>query len=454
MIRGFALFATVSLFIFTFGCGSSNTTSPPPAQDVHVSIAPTSGASLVSQTTQFAATVTGSTNTGVTWSVKENTGGTVNAGLYSAPWSTGTYHVVATSVADPTKSATATVLVSAAFAFIEKLPNGTSLPWSVTPFLGTLGADGKFTATNINDPGTGTPMDAAIYDLSLSSDGKKAVFTVIAVNGDATNIYTANSDGTQITPLTTHVPGSFVFDSNPQFSPDGQKVVYAHYGLDGSSTGIWVMNADGSNQQVVFSQPGASARFPTFSPDGTTIAAEIYQQLGGEYYDGIATMKVDGTNVQQLTGSTATNSKCDGRYFDEMPTFTDDGKQISFSEVCWPQNVGMFETVYIMNADGTNITKLHGDNTTFMSCQPRAFADRIVFSTNVDSPGTDQFQMYSINPDGSNLKRLTNTALYDGFSIAWMNYWGFGTGLAQKHFPTPAEDRVEHLRRLPETRRH
>lgn len=54
--------------------------------------------------------------------------------------------------------------------------------------------------------------------------------------------------------------------------------------------------------------------------------------------------------------------------------------------------------------------------------QPRAFADRILFSSNVDNPGTNNFEIYSIMPDGSNLTRLTNNAIYDGFSVVWVNY--------------------------------
>jgi hypothetical protein len=51
----------------------------------------------------------------VSWSVQEgNAGGAVtSAGLYTAPSSPGTYHVVATSTADASKSGTATVVVSA-----------------------------------------------------------------------------------------------------------------------------------------------------------------------------------------------------------------------------------------------------------------------------------------------------------------------------------------------------
>jgi hypothetical protein len=53
--------------------------------------------------------------TAVTWAVQEGvSGGSVDAtGKYTAPGTEGTFHVVATSVADPSKSATAAVLVSA-----------------------------------------------------------------------------------------------------------------------------------------------------------------------------------------------------------------------------------------------------------------------------------------------------------------------------------------------------
>ena len=63
---------------------------------------------------QFTATVTGATDTSVTWSVQEGaSGGTISSsGLYSAPAVLGTYHVVATSSADSTQSATAAVTMS------------------------------------------------------------------------------------------------------------------------------------------------------------------------------------------------------------------------------------------------------------------------------------------------------------------------------------------------------
>jgi hypothetical protein len=99
--------------------------SAPPA-NLAITIAPAEAETSVGGTQDFTATVTGSGDTDVTWSVAEGTaGGTIanrgaqaqggavaSLGVYSAPATPGTYHIMATSKADPTKSAAAEVLVS------------------------------------------------------------------------------------------------------------------------------------------------------------------------------------------------------------------------------------------------------------------------------------------------------------------------------------------------------
>jgi hypothetical protein len=89
--------------------GTATITVPP----VAVSIFPTSDTLGPSGMRFFVATVTGTTNRAVTWSIAEGaSGGTVDVnGNYIAPTAQGTFHVAATSVADATKSASATVTV-------------------------------------------------------------------------------------------------------------------------------------------------------------------------------------------------------------------------------------------------------------------------------------------------------------------------------------------------------
>ncbi len=88
-------------------------TAAPPG--VAVSVNPAVASLQTGQTQAFSATVTGSANAAVIWGVIEAGGGSItSAGLYTSPGTAGTYHVFATSVADATKSAMATVTVIAA----------------------------------------------------------------------------------------------------------------------------------------------------------------------------------------------------------------------------------------------------------------------------------------------------------------------------------------------------
>ena len=112
LLRPVILFSC-SLALFVAGCGGGGGGGQ--VQSISVAIdAPKTVTVAASATHQFQATVTGTSNTAVTWTVMEASGGSVNAsGLYTAPGTPGTYHVVATSQADSSKSDTATATVEA-----------------------------------------------------------------------------------------------------------------------------------------------------------------------------------------------------------------------------------------------------------------------------------------------------------------------------------------------------
>jgi hypothetical protein len=93
--------------------GSAPTPTPPPPPAVTVTVTPNDVGLAANATQQFACTVTGSTNTQCGWSVQPG-GGTITAGgLYTAPGTAGLYNVIATSIGDPSRTATAMVRVSA-----------------------------------------------------------------------------------------------------------------------------------------------------------------------------------------------------------------------------------------------------------------------------------------------------------------------------------------------------
>ncbi len=169
--------------------------------EVEVSIAPASAALVIGQVQPFTATVTGADDTAVAWSVEEGAGGgtITSGGLYTAPASPGTFHVVATSQADPARSARAAVTVSpppvtsvtvapataalltgATQAFTASVTGGTSqaVTWSVQEGAagGTVTADGRYTAPS-------TPGTYHVVATSQADPAKAgaAVVTVTAV---------------------------------------------------------------------------------------------------------------------------------------------------------------------------------------------------------------------------------------------------------------------------------
>jgi hypothetical protein len=83
-----------------------STVTVTPSPTISVAISPRTASVPALGSFTFAATVAGTTNQAVTWSVQEGAaGGSITStGVYTAPASAGTYHVVAKSQADTTKS--------------------------------------------------------------------------------------------------------------------------------------------------------------------------------------------------------------------------------------------------------------------------------------------------------------------------------------------------------------
>ncbi len=120
----------VQLTLFVTGCGQSglpqvSITAPAP-YPLSVTVSPDSLFIKSGNTWNFAASVVNANDQTVTWSVQEGArGGSVSdTGTYTASTGMGVYHVIATSKADPSKSATATVTVdSAGFTSTGSLAN-------------------------------------------------------------------------------------------------------------------------------------------------------------------------------------------------------------------------------------------------------------------------------------------------------------------------------------------
>jgi len=193
------------------GCGQARTVEPH-AQSVSVEVLPPAADVKPGATQAFSAAVTGTTDTGVTWTIQEASGGTVSAsGLYTAPAATGTFHLVVTSTADATASATATVTVTTTPAVAITISPATA---SVT-----AGATRQFTATvtgsstttktwSVVEAGGGTVSASGLYTAPATPGTYHVVATSVA---DATRTATATVTVTApvvavtVSPTTTSV---------------------------------------------------------------------------------------------------------------------------------------------------------------------------------------------------------------------------------------------------------
>jgi len=154
-------------------------------------------------TQSFTATVTGTTNTAVTWSVQESVGGTIDStGLYTAPQnSSGTFQVVATSQANPASMGIAAVTVQLSQLTISPAavtlpPNGTQ-----TFTASAVGIANNSVTWTVQENGGGVINGVGFY----TGPSAAGFYHVIATSIEATTI-TASATVTVTTSSSRFTP--------------------------------------------------------------------------------------------------------------------------------------------------------------------------------------------------------------------------------------------------------
>ena len=258
-----------------------------------------------------------------------------------------------------------------------------------------------FTNPNLNL----TQHAASDWDPAWSPDGRRIAF--MSDRDGNTGIYVMDDDGTNLTKLTQHDAS----DWDPAWSPDGRRIAFRS-DRDGNY-GIYVMDDDGTNLTKLTQHEvwAGWSRAPAWSPDGRRIA------FAGSRDDNIDIYVVDddGTNLTKLTDLTKiTRSEDSHRPLSWWPSrlaWSPDGRRIAF---VLQDRYGVSNTeIYVMDDDGTNLTKLIQQDASDWNPAWSPDGRRIAFVSNRDG----NTEIYVMDDDGTNLTKLTQQ---DGD----YRYWG------------------------------
>jgi Tol biopolymer transport system component len=224
----------------------------------------------------------------------------------------------------------------------------------------------------------------AIPARSAPAEQNRIVFISNRDGGGTWQIYLMDGDGSNQKRLLPYRPSSGMSYSNADLSPDGKLVVFGSWvSLGGSNfdRGIYIVRSDGSHLRRL---TNLQATDPTFSPDGRRIAFVASQPGQALVY----VMNVDGSNV--------VNTAQPGY----APSWRPDGRRVVFNCGTTPPQI------CAMDDDGANLVHVTNDHN--MNLGPQYSPDGrtiVFFSPRVCGPIC--FEIYAMNPDGSNVRRLS-----------------------------------------------
>ena len=307
--RIFTLISFVLLSLSMANCsGTTGSPSNPGTGMVAISVDPTSASIQTGAKQQFSATVTGTSNTSVTWTA---TGGTISSGgMYTAGSTAGTFDVTATSVADTSKTATAMVTVAPAQAvavsitpasvslqtgstqtFSAKVTgsSNTGVTWTATG--GSITSSGVYTAGST--AGTFSVTATSMADTSKST---KATVTVtaaapvitITINPTSASLAAGNTQGFSATVTGTSNSGVTWTATGGTISSSGMYTAGSTVGTYSVTATSVAETSKTAKATVIITSNAAPGTASSISKDGITWtfsqAVPVGQFVNGDYY--------------------------------------------------------------------------------------------------------------------------------------------------------------------------
>lgn len=249
---------------------------------------------------------------------------------------------------------------------------------STTFSINTMNVDGTNQKTIIT-------TNEYIYGVSLSKDAKKIAYVKWDSTSNANQIYLLDVASKESTRLTTTSDNK----SDAMFVPNGSAVIYRAYT---STVGeylyaqLWSVPVAGGTPTAIATSPNICIHEPHVSLDGTMVLFD-YHQL--DVSSALGSVNINGTGYKSIVTTGA-------NFY--TPAFSTDKSRIYYAD--WTS----IPKLTMSNADGSNAKALL---TTGASLDPYPVGNKVLFIWDTTANYTE-IDIYSMDPDGTNQKKLTN----------------------------------------------
>lgn len=264
-----------------------------------------------------------------------------------------------------------------------------------------------------------------------SPDGRLIAFMANVAGSEREAIYLMNADGTDLRqvpglPINASFPAwqpipveqrtPTASPSSPIAVPKTNGSIYFRVGERDGSTRIEAVWPDGSDRRVAFEGDPMHVTQIAWSPDGSRIA--YVDPVAADR--GIYVANADGTDAVRLTDGVN----------DGWPSWSPDGTRVLFSSTRHDPEIEHCEgisgqeflcptDVYAMDADGSSVTRLTSDDTAEFQPVWSPIGDRIAFVRSNGGTGGEAPLIFTMNPDGTNVRQVSSGEGGSDFSPSW-----------------------------------
>jgi len=239
-----------------------------------------------------------------------------------------------------------------------------------------------------------------ILNVRLSPDGSRLAFSKKfgGTGFEHDEICTINVDGSNFTRLTENLE----WDIYPVWSPDGSKIAFL---VMNETLGIYTMNADGSNRTLLY--------------DSDYHDSDLYwrgNKIAFTREHQIWVMDSDGSGAHNITDPPRAGEweNAPLPYGDYDPRISPDGETVVFERMMDATYTHGSYDIFMVDITGHNLRNITGNGWTQGMAVWASTGNSLVYSV-AAKEDVGYFDIYTINPDGSNSTDLTSALLPPSF---------------------------------------